>query len=146
MKPYMICDPPWYNSGLRFQCQKCGRCCGGAPGAVFITENEIELMAKKLKIAIYEFKAMFTQKFNSSTTSLREKKNYDCIFYNDENGCLVYDARPMQCRLWPFWERVISSRDNWEETAKSCKGIGLGKLYKLKEIKALSERPKRWPV
>lgn len=65
--------------------------------------------------------------------SLKEKDNYDCIFLCKE-GCKVYQARPRQCRTYPFWAHVLESEESWKEEAKSCPGIGKGKLYTKKEI------------
>ena len=32
---------PWYAAGLRFFCTQCGDCCSGAPGFVWVNEEEI---------------------------------------------------------------------------------------------------------
>ncbi len=59
--------------------------------------------------------------------SLREKQNKDCIFW--ESGCKIYDARPVQCVTFPFWESVISSEYNWKMAASGCPGINTGELH-----------------
>ena len=30
-------SPEWYRDGLRFECTRCGACCTGAPGYVWVT-------------------------------------------------------------------------------------------------------------
>lgn len=62
-----------------------------------------------------------------------EKKNYDCVLWG-ENGCLAYEARPVQCSTYPFWPWILESRSSWEEEGKSCKGINCGRKRSQKEI------------
>jgi Fe-S-cluster containining protein len=65
--------------------------------------------------------------------SLTEKPNLDCVFWRDE-GCSVYEARPLQCRSFPFWSSCLSSKEQWEQAASHCIGIGKGRLHDRKEI------------
>ena len=37
---------PWYQDGLRFRCTRCGHCCTGTPGNVWINEEEIAAIAE----------------------------------------------------------------------------------------------------
>jgi Fe-S-cluster containining protein len=30
----------WFKDGLRFECQRCGRCCRGEPGVVWVNKQE----------------------------------------------------------------------------------------------------------
>ncbi len=68
-----------------------------------------------------------------SRLSLREKSNYDCIFW-ENGGCRVYEHRPLQCRSYPFWSAIVSSRKNWEEQKLSCPGIDTGPRHAPPEI------------
>ena len=56
--------------------------------------------------------------------SLKEKKvkdSYDCIFFDrNKNGCSVYEARPLQCRTFPFWDYF---RHRIDELKSECPGI-----------------------
>jgi Fe-S-cluster containining protein len=36
---------PWYRDGLRFRCTRCGSCCTGEPGNVWVTDEEIAAIA-----------------------------------------------------------------------------------------------------
>jgi Fe-S-cluster containining protein len=56
--------------------------------------------------------------------ALVERKNYDCIFLKDKK-CLVYSARPTQCRTFPWWVQNLNSKEAWEEAAKYCEGINV---------------------
>jgi len=65
--------------------------------------------------------------------SLKEKPNLDCILW-ENGGCSVYDARPLQCRSFPFWSSCVSSAEEWEFHAAQCPGIGTGPLHDRREI------------
>lgn len=37
-----------------------------------------------------------------------------CVFLGDDLKCSIYDARPLQCRTYPYWPRIMHSRETWE--------------------------------
>ncbi|WP_296458322.1 hypothetical protein [Rubinisphaera sp.] len=39
----------WYKDGLKFECTQCGNCCTGGPGAVWVSEEEIQAIAEYLE-------------------------------------------------------------------------------------------------
>ena len=39
---------PWYKDGLQFTCTQCGDCCTGAPGVVWVTDDELREIADYL--------------------------------------------------------------------------------------------------
>ena len=39
-------DSPWYRDGLAFSCTRCGACCTGGPGYVWVSPEEIEELAR----------------------------------------------------------------------------------------------------
>jgi len=86
---------PWYWRGLRFSCQRCGRCCGGEPGFVWLTETELEKVRRFLGLAKDVFVARYLRRVGRRW-SLREQANLDCVMY--DGGCVVYRVRPGQCR------------------------------------------------
>ena len=135
---------PWYHEGVRFKCRGCGNCCGGSPGITNITEDEINRAAPCLGMEPHEFKAVYTWQsgYKQDDISLREKKNYDCVFYKTETGCEIYDNRPEQCRTWPFWERVLDSSYTWEQEARNCPGMNSGNLYTAKDIESILKSKK----
>src|SRR5690242_4772461 len=101
-------EQPWYQDGLRFRCTQCGHCCTGAPGFVWVTDDEIASIAAFLKLPVAEMTALHTR-IEHRSRSLREKANGDCIFYDKSVGCTIYEARPGQCRTWPFWESNLET-------------------------------------
>jgi Fe-S-cluster containining protein len=76
--------------------------------------------------------------------SLKEKSNYDCIFWKD--GCSVYKGRPLQCRNFPFWESLLVSPEAWKTVAESCPGMGNGEYHSMDYIKSCLVQGKMEPT
>lgn len=132
-------NPPWYADGLAFECTRCGNCCGGAPGYVWVEAGEIREIAKTLGLTPAEFERRHTRK-TSRRRSLRELANGDCEFlerYEDgTSGCKIHAVRPLQCRTWPFWKSNLRSQKTWDLTARECPGIDRGPTHPLPVIQA----------
>jgi Fe-S-cluster containining protein len=124
---------PWYKDGLRFTCTRCGHCCTGEPGYVWVVDEGLAAIANFRGETLEEVKALYTR-WTSRGRTLREKGNGDCVFYDREKGCTVYPVRPPQCRTWPFWESNLADPDSWEETCSGCPGSGQGELIPAEEI------------
>jgi Fe-S-cluster containining protein len=124
---------PWFRDGLRFTCTQCGKCCTGAPGFVWVTDDEVAALAKFVGDSEHEFRAVYTRKARGRRT-LKERANGDCVFYDQAKGCTVYPARPAQCRTWPFWASNLDSPESWERTEGDCPGSGQGELIPVEEI------------
>jgi Fe-S-cluster containining protein len=123
----------WYKDGLRFNCTRCGKCCTGAPGFVWVNEEEQAAIAEFLGEDYAHFLALHTRRL-SGGRSLREKANGDCVFYKAGTGCTIYPVRPRQCRTWPFWESNVHTAEAWTETCRICPGSGTGELIAADEI------------
>ena len=126
---------PWYADGLRFECQRCGQCCGGAPGVVWVTPDEGEAIASYLGITVKNFYETYTRRV-AKRISLTEKPNGDCVMMGPD-GCTIYAVRPVQCRTFPFWPWNLKSPADWDALAKECPGVNKGKLYSYEEIEEL---------
>ncbi|MBW2269596.1 MAG: YkgJ family cysteine cluster protein [Deltaproteobacteria bacterium] len=107
----------WSPDGLRFACTRCGACCIGA-GAVRVSDD-----ARRLR---------------RGEVSLRETRAKACVFYESERGCVVYAARPRQCRTWPFWRAVVHSPERWREEAQNCPGMNRGPLHAAEAIESMA--------
>jgi len=126
---------PWYRDGLRFQCTGCGDCCSGAPGFVWVNKEEIAALAAELDMTEEAFEKKYVRLVGVRKSLKERKKNYDCIFLDAETRkCTVYNARPRQCRTWPFWDSTVRTPEAWAATCEVCPGSGHGKLYQLEEI------------
>jgi Fe-S-cluster containining protein len=124
---------PWYQEGLRFRCTRCGHCCTGAPGFVWVNDEEIEAIARHRGETVAATTALYTRVAHRGR-SLREKNNGDCVFYDKAQGCTIYPVRPRQCRTWPFWESNVATPEAWLRTCEICPGSGIGKLIAPEEI------------
>ncbi|MCK6472939.1 MAG: YkgJ family cysteine cluster protein [Planctomycetes bacterium] len=125
---------PWFQDGVRFTCLSgCRRCCGGAPGDVWVTEEEVAAIAKLLRRTVDDFERTFVRRYRDGRKTLKERANYDCVLLGEE-GCTVYAARPRQCRDYPFWPEVMRSPLSWVREMSRCPGIGEGGLHEAPKI------------
>ena len=127
-------DRPWYQEGLRFRCTQCGDCCTGAPGYVWVNKEEIAQMAERMEMDVEQFESQYVRKVGIRK-SLREFPDGDCVLLDpDTRKCMAYEARPRQCRTWPFWDSNLRTPEAWEETCEACPGAGKGKLHSIEKI------------
>lgn len=106
-------------------CDTCaGNCCIGESGYIWINKSEIETLANHLNMSIenlsnkYLFKVGY--KFSIKEKQL-DNNNYACAFFDLEKKCCsIYEARPIQCRTFPFWDYF---KQNKEEVFKECPAI-----------------------
>lgn len=129
---------PWYRDGLCFSCTQCGDCCTGAPGVVWVTDEDIANIAKVTGKSIAEIR-LFHTRIVGGRVSLREHANGDCTFFDPEQRrCTIYEARPTQCRTWPFWKSHLESPETWKQVEHECPGAGQGAFVSLEEIERLA--------
>ncbi len=143
--PQTTSDEEWYAGGLRFSCTQCGACCTGPPGAVWFTEEEGVAMARQVGLEPEIFLRRYAHRIDGNW-SLSERKSehgFDCIFLDrtavkGRAICSLYDARPLQCKTWPFWPENIYNRRAWEATklATPCPGMDRGRLTRIEDIRS----------
>ncbi len=115
-------NEPWYSDGLRFECTGCGQCCTGSPGAVWVSDEEIEKMSTFKGMTVAAFKKQYVRMLDGRLSLNEDPRNYDCVFLKDKK-CTLYDHRPLQCRTFPWWPGVLTDKKSWKEAAKRCEGI-----------------------
>ena len=130
----MVSESHWFEDGLCFECTQCGNCCSGAPGAVWVDDDDIGRIAEYTGKGEGEIRVMHTRPF-AGRTSLTEFANGDCTVFDPEmRRCRIYPVRPTQCRTWPFWGSNLQSSSDWEATQEDCPGAGQGPLVTVDEI------------
>ncbi len=131
-----VSENDYYSKGLRFECNRCSHCCRHDPGLVFLSEEDTIRIPRYLRIERAEFLARYCRNVDIGTVrriTIDERPNYDCVFWS-ENGCEIYEVRPLQCRSYPFWASVVESAESWQAEAKHCPGINTGRLHSADEI------------
>lgn len=135
--------PPWYHAGLSFTCTHCGRCCGGAPGHVWVSPEEMNAIAEHLRLPLDQFQRRHTRRAERGR-SLLEHADGDCEFLRRQADgkayCGIYEVRPLQCRTWPFWKSNLRSLRAWKLTGRDCPGINQGTHHPLPVIQAALAR------
>jgi len=111
-----------FDADICAQCK--GNCCIGESGYIWITTAEIKRLCMHLGLTVDEVQEKYLTKLRYKYT-INEKKlgpnNYACIFFDtDKRKCSVYEARPVQCRTFPFWDYFKTHR---EELFEECPAI-----------------------
>ncbi len=127
-------DGPWYADGLRFSCTGSGKCCTvhGDHAYVFLTRDEERRIAEGLGLTLRQFRRRHTYRPFAGGRSLRFPDGR-CTFLRGRQ-CSIYEARPQQCRTWPFWEENLDPQVWQDDVASFCPGVGRGRLYTAEEI------------
>ena len=133
----------WYGKGLAFACSGCGRCCSGPEeGYVWITADEISVAAALRAETVGEFKRKYCRRIGLRYSLIEQQPSKDCIFLESRQKqgkyCQIYEARPLQCRTWPFWKDNIRSQRAWDTAADRCPGIDKGLWHEAGTIEAIS--------
>ena len=126
----------FYRNGIRFECQGSGQCCRnrGYYEYVYLKLKDRRRLAAKLGLKTLSFTKRFTEK----TDGYFHLKQFegDCPFLKDRR-CSVYEARPTQCRTWPFWSDNMKTSVWKKYVVPYCPGVGRGRLYTAEEIDAI---------
>jgi len=118
------------NSGFDYGfdpsiCTGCeGNCCIGESGYIWINQEEIKKLSALLDITIDEIKNRYLNKIDYKF-SIKERKlsetNFACAFFDTTlKQCSIYEARPSQCRTFPFWDYF---KKNEKEVYEECPAI-----------------------
>jgi len=114
---------------LRFECQPgCTACCT-QKGFVYVTDSDIARVAAYLGMTAAEFERKYVFR-TARRARLRVPAATSCYFLR-EGGCSIHEAKPSQCRIFPFWPEMVESRREWRKTARYCPGIDKGPLIQI---------------
>ena len=115
-------DDCFWKNGVGFTCSQCSACCRYESGFVFLYEKDIPPLLAALQVDFTEFVHRYCRWVDLHDgyeyLSLTETSSYDCILWN--NGCSIYEARPLQCKAFPFWVSALQSLDAWLATIAGC--------------------------
>jgi len=114
---------------VRFQCQPgCVECCR-QQGYVYLNDSDIRRMSAYLGTTPKRFERKYVYR-TKNKARLRIPAAAHCYFLV-EGGCSIHEAKPTQCRIFPFWPELVDSRRAWRKTAAYCPGIGKGPLIQI---------------
>lgn len=114
---------------FRFECHRCGNCCSGGSGYVWVEEAELEGLSQALgmeKEAFVERHVRLVKDPHDSRLrlSLREEGGR-CALLVGANECSVYGARPEHCKSFPYWPSVLEDAEAFEAARSTCPGIAV---------------------
>ncbi len=112
----------WFADGLRFKCTGCGKCCTGSPGYVFLSPQDLSRLAKHFNLSDEEFTQRYTRTIDGQLALQDQNEGGDCVFLKDKQ-CTVYDARPIQCKTFPWWIHHLRDPEDWKDAGARCEGI-----------------------
>lgn len=101
-------------------------------GSVWLKGDDKERLVQFLNISEEEF----LEKYTNGDLTLIRKQGRDCIFYEKDKGCIVYEARPNQCSCYPFYKSMEHSEEHYNRLVNKCPGAGEGRLISADEITA----------
>jgi len=85
----------------QFTCTGCGECCRWG-GSVLLRGEDISRLAAHLNLSEQEFIDRHTRLApNRVQLALLDQQDGSCAFLQGD-GCSVYEARPEQCRSFPY--------------------------------------------
>jgi Fe-S-cluster containining protein len=107
---------------------------------VFLSEADAANISKSLDMTMDEFIKVYCRWVDwedGDRLSLKEKSSLDCIFWDE--GCLIYETRPIQCKTYPFWAYMLDSEEVWRFTTSDCPGAGTGNIVSGDYIESCAE-------
>ena len=114
---------------MRFECQPgCTVCCQ-QKGFVYLTEQDLPLIAHYLGMTPQDFEKRYVYR-TRNLRRLRTPRVTRCHFLRLE-GCAIHPVKPTQCRIFPFWPELVESARQWHRTGSWCPGIGKGDLVQI---------------
>ena len=122
-----------YPAEMRFQCTKCGICCGDTKEKtrhILLLTSE----AEQISTATSQPIAKFAEKINGKAPYNYEMKktleNGKCVFLA-KNRCTIYPLRPLICRFYPFELKVAANGKHQFLHTAECPSIGKGKTLNI---------------
>ena len=108
------------NIRALFKCTRCGYCCQGET-TVSLDDDDQRRMIEKLDMTREEV----ARRFWRITGTVVQMKIVDghCIFYDNDRGCSVHEARPWRCGQWPLHPSILEDESNFTAISQSCPGI-----------------------
>ncbi|MDR1774519.1 MAG: YkgJ family cysteine cluster protein [Clostridioides sp.] len=90
-----------YDSVPSGKCSGCGNCCMESVGTNLVEFlNIYNYLLERPKLKTYAFKKILDYYFNEYISK------HSCPFKNSKNRCIIYDVRPLNCRIYGQWKKT----------------------------------------
>lgn len=89
---------------------------------MYLSQLDLERLAGFFDMPVGRFVRRYTRLIKGRRVLNDAPSGRECVFLKD-NACSVYEARPTQCRTYPWWLRNLQDEDSWREAAAFCEGI-----------------------
>ncbi len=111
-----------------FRCKRSGRCCQVRGGIAWVDPIEQDAIATHMNLPVQSFRTKHTRELTDPRTgelrtALRDREDGACELLEAGNQCSVYEARPKQCRDFPYWDSVAGELASFERARAICPGI-----------------------
>src|SRR3984957_5007140 len=104
---------PTFSPRLRFTCTRCGACCRHVGAGVGLTGDDLTRLGKTAGV----------EPAHPMFADILESQAGVCSRLS-ENDCSVYSARPLMCRLYPFYVGVRAD-GTLQLSVDHCPGVDL---------------------
>ena len=132
-------------NGIHFNCKRCNNCCSAnQEGYVLLYQQDIKKLQKALGIPIEQLTEQYIKiieydytvwdknlkdtedSISLDTMVLNSGKEEDCVFLKQQDNskmCSIYPYRPLQCKLYPFWNVLFTSNFEFRMHQMTCPGL-----------------------
>ena len=130
-----------YPANLRFDCNRCGLCCGDTEEKTrhtLLLEEEASKISAKTSKPIQDFSIEITDNLPYGF-EMKKTGEGKCVFLKD-NHCSIYSLRPLICRFYPFELKFEKAQGlHIFDFTFECPGIKQGKVMDENYFKRLFE-------
>jgi Fe-S-cluster containining protein len=128
-----------YPVGIRFECNRCGLCCGDTNQRtrhILLLKNEAEKISLQTSQPIASFLDEISGKF-PYVYEVKKSMEGKCVFL-ENNHCTIYSLRPLICVFYPFELKFNEDKESHDfGFTVECPGINQGKLLNKADFKRL---------
>jgi hypothetical protein len=130
-----------YPANIRFDCNRCGLCCGDTKQKtrrILLLETEAKKISSQTSLSIPDFSMEIKDRFPYAY-EIKKTSEGKCVFLKD-NRCSIYQLRPLICAFYPFELKFDKDKLlHIFDFTLECPGINQGKVVQEKDFKKLFE-------
>jgi Fe-S-cluster containining protein len=111
-----------HKVNMPFRCLHSGKCCEKEYTQINLTIGDLKRIADFLKLSVkdlfwhYAGMQPFRRDDNANVYDYELGLEIPCRF-RQHSRCMIYSARPLNCRLFPYWIIANFPKEKWHEMA-----------------------------